>query len=655
MNLPAATRNPFRNAVAADPWQSPEADVITIHDQAFRRCCRALDDVRLQGRTSSVLIYGEAGSGKTHLLSRLRAHIVRPDATDQAIFIAVTLQTSPQMIWRYLRRRLVDDLLRRPNEGVSQFERVLLHRLAESHPRETDVTALLQRLRNEARHHNNVVSELSELFDHVEAQSNVSFDLSLRSVIGHLLLRRHVSEARAWLRGESLHENALNRMEIGIIDSEDSAEDQARDILLSLCSLAGQQIPLIFCFDQVEAMQINPQDHDGLFAFGQVVMSLHDSTRNLLLISCIQAAFFDTLHLAISKAAWDRLTSGGQEVLRPLDRSEAEQLVKARLDAGPELAQLRAAQSNPLWPLTAADVTAALDAAGRCTPRRLLGVCAERFEAICGSDLQMPPPPSVDEFIAELWRSQIEQSLAESSPEETDQIVTHGLPLLCELAGLRCRPRDNKALRDVSLLADGQDGPVSISLCNQENMTSLAGRLRRLNASPPERLVLLRDDRLPLGRHATMTRQYSEQLLTKGAHWVKPSAEALAALDALRILLSEAKSGNLEQHGETLPAATVEEWLKKNLPLSLKDLLDDLLPQKSRPETGDFPLCEDIAELLHRHYLVKLEDAACMLKAEAAAIEECARQHADRFGLLDGPPAVLFQLTTETAEVQEVI
>jgi hypothetical protein len=654
MNLPVASRNPFRNAVAADPWQSPEADVITIHDQAFRHCCRALDEVRLQGRTSSVLIYGEAGSGKTHLLSRLRAHIVRPDATDQAIFIAVTLQTSPQMIWRYLRRRLVDDLLRHTSNDLSQFERILLHRLAESHPREADVMALLQRLRDEARHHNNVVSELSELFDHVEAQSGVSFDLSLRAVICHLLLRRHVSEARAWLRGESLHENALNRLEIGIIDSEDSAEDQARDILLSLCSLAGQQFPLIFCFDQVEAMQINQQDHDGLFAFGQVVMSLHNSTRNLLLISCIQSSFFDTLQLAISRAAWHRLTSGGQEVLRPLDRSEAEQLVKARLDAGPELAQLRSAQPNPLWPLTASDVTAALDAAGRCTPRRLLGVCAERFEAIRGSGLQQPPP-SVDEFIAGLWRGQIEQSLAESSPEETDQIVTHGLPLLCELAGLRCRPRDNTAPRDVSLLADGQNGQVSISLCNQENMTSLAGTLRRLNASPPERLVLLRDDRLPLGRHATRTRQYSEQLLTKGARWVKPSAEALAALDALRILLSEAKSGNIERHGETLPTATVEEWLKINLPLSLKDLLDDLLPQKSPDETDDFALCEDIAELLHRHYLVKLEDAACMLKAEAAAVEECARRHADRFGLLDGPPAVLFQLTTETAEVQEVI
>lgn len=209
MNLRAASRNPFRNAVAADPWQSPEADVITIHDQAFRHCCRALDEVRLQGRTSSVLIYGEAGSGKTHLLSRLRAHIVRPDATDQAIFIAVTLQTSPQMIWRYLRRRLVDDLLRRTSNDLSQFERILLHRLAESHPREADVMALLQRLRDEARHHNNVVSELSELFDHVAAQSEVSFDLSLRAVICHLLLRRHVSEARAWLRGESLHESAL--------------------------------------------------------------------------------------------------------------------------------------------------------------------------------------------------------------------------------------------------------------------------------------------------------------------------------------------------------------------------------------------------------------------------------------------------------------
>lgn len=644
MNSLAGIRNPFRNAVATDPWQTPAADVTTIHDEAFRRCCHRLEEVRSQGRTTSVLIYGEAGSGKTHLLARLRAHIVRQGAPGDGVFIAVTLQTSPQVIWRHLRRCLADNLLRR-TDNVSQLERMLLERLTECYPREADVTGLLERLRNEARHHNGLVSELSELFDFIESQSAVSFDINLRAVIGHLLLRRHLSEARAWLRGESLHDTALNRMEIGRTDDDESAEDQAREIVLALCGLAGPQTPLVFCFDQVEAMQVSAQDHDGLFAFGQMMMSLYNSTRHLLLISCIQSSFLDTLQQAISRAAWDRLTSGGGMVLESLNRRQAEQLVKARLEAEPELARLRAAQPDALWPLSPNDVNAALNVGGRCTPRRLLGVCAEKFDALRSGVQAAPLPPDV--VIAGQWQQQLEQS--GGLPEKTNEILLHGLPLLCELTGRRWRLRDHTLPRDVSLVAESQAGQVSISLCNHENMTSLAGMLRRLNADAPARLVLLRDERLTLGRHATKTRQYSDELLSKGARWVKPSPEALAALDALRILLSEAKSGNLAHRGETLATATVEQWLKKNLPLSLKDLLDDLLPESSAVETDDFALSEDLAELLHRHYLVKLDDAACMLAADAAAVETCARRHADRFGLLDGPPAVLFQLTAEVA------
>ena len=642
MNSLVGIRNPFRNAVATDPWQTPAADVTTIHDEAFRRCCHRLEEVRSQGRTTSALIYGEAGSGKTHLLARLRAHIVRPGAPGDGIFIAVTLQTSPQMIWRHLRRCLADNLLRR-TDSRSQLERLLLERLAESSAHATDVTGLLERLRTEARHHNGLVSDFSELFDYIESQSAVSFDLNLRAVIGHLLLRRHLSEARAWLRGESLHDTALNRMEIGRTDDDESAEDQAREIVLALCGLAGPQTPLVFCFDQVEAMQVNLQDHDGLFAFGQAVMSLYNSTRNLLLISCVQAAFLTTLKEAVRGAAWDRLTSGGEMVLELLDRRQAGQLITARIEAEPELARLRAAQPEALWPLGPADVSAALNVGGRCTPRKLLGVCAERFDALRSGVSAAPPP--LDEIIAGQWQQQLAQS--GGLPEKTNEILLHGLPLLCELTGRRWR--DHTLPRDVSLVAESQAGQVSISLCNHENMTSLAGLLRRLNAATPERLVLLRDERLTLGRHAARTRQYSAELLAKGARWVQPSPEALAALDALRLLLSEAKSGNLDHRGETLATATVEEWLKKHLPLSLQDLLDDLLPESSPVEADDFAFSEDLAELLHRHYLLKLDDAACLLTVDAAAVEACARRQADRFGLLDGPPAVLFQLAAESA------
>jgi hypothetical protein len=47
---------------------------------------------------------------------------------------------------------------------------------------------------------------------------------------------------------------------------------------------------------------------------------------------------------------------------------------------------------------------------------------------------------------------------------------------------------------------------------------------------------------------------------------------------------------------------------------------------------------------------MSVEDAAGMLEWEMAAVNECALRHTDRFGLLSGPPAVLFQLTNEMGD-----
>src|SRR4051794_40187277 len=103
MDVLAGIANPFRQTVVTDPWHPAEIDVPAIHASTFEVCCRALEWVRSEGRSSSVLLHGEAGSGKTHLLSRLRAHWTAPDpARDgpQVVFVAVRLQTGPRRIWR---------------------------------------------------------------------------------------------------------------------------------------------------------------------------------------------------------------------------------------------------------------------------------------------------------------------------------------------------------------------------------------------------------------------------------------------------------------------------------------------------------------------------------------------------------------------------
>jgi len=424
--------------------------------------------------------------------------------------------------------------------------------------------------------------------------------------------------------------------------------------------LTGPDIPLVFCFDQVEALQSHPQDLAGLYKFGQMIGFLRDETHNSLLISCILSQFLATLNQAIISSDRDRLAVFGERSLASLTPSEAKQLIEARLNASAELQALHQADHDRFWPLLESDVDEALRLK-KDTPRALLSFCADKFEARWRPEL-IEAPPQVTDFLAQNIEERLEYASATASTDQTDQIITHGLPLLLRLLDQDWELKATARLRDADLVFESPRGRISVCLCNQLNMTSLAGRLRRLceqvkdqvlEDSTREKFVLLRDARLPIGAHAKKTREYREQLINQGFQWLTASAEMIAALDALRGVLSDAKAGDLSNGGESVLPSTVQEWIAINLDTRLgplRQLLENLLPDSApaadqNPNQDDFDLSEDISELLHNHHLVLVADAACKLDRDETVIEACARRYPERFGLLNGPPAVLFQLT----------
>ena len=157
------------------------------------------------------------------------------------------------------------------------------------------------------------------------------------------------------------------------------------------------------------------------------------------------------------------------------------------------------------------------------------------------------PGPAVEIFLKAALEERRRKALECGEPSQTNQIITHGLPSLLLLTGNRWRQRNRefppawtcclRAPRATWLSACVTTGPVPDWL--------RLDQLRKLaEDAPATKLILLRDSRLPIGRTAAKTRELRERLLKKGARWVEPSAEALATLDALRRLLSDAKSAS---------------------------------------------------------------------------------------------------------------
>jgi len=179
----------------------------------------------------------------------------------------------------------------------------------------------------------------------------------------------------------------------------------------------------------------------------------------------------------------------------------------------------------------------------------------------------------------------------------------------------------------VPLIFDGPRGRAGLSVCAQSNMTSLAARLKRLKSQFAlrrlDRLVVLRDSRIPLTPGAKAARQYLEELEQQQVVVIFPSVEVLAGLDGLRELLSDAKSGDLDCQGQVIPPQMVEEWLMANLAVALRDFSDEILgkPGAAGPNNSDTRDREAVHEILPAQPMLSADDAA---RAQQPLVDEVA-------------------------------
>lgn len=660
--------NPFLRAIVADPWELHVPDVPRIHARAFEACRAALATVRQTGATQSVLVHGEPGSGKTHLLARLRSHLAgqgasqppRPDLPPlpPAVFSGLRLRAGNRMICRHLRRAVIGDLLRQVDQGLTQLDWLLIYRAARHVNKPELAHRWWARLRLPDRAEQ-ASEEARELMGRLVRDCRLPGNLA--TALQHWALGRSRRAVRDWLAEGTLPAAELQALGVLPMPDEADPEEEALDLIESLSRLAGPDLPLVLCFDQVEALQADSRDLEGPFAFGRMMSALHDRTHHTLLITGVQSTFLETMEQAIRTADMDRLRET-LEVLEPLDAEQARLLVAERLLAAgrpredqsqedrtdctpdaPETPAARAASSDPCWPIgsAAVDRFVSAEATGSCTPRRLLAFCRQQYERWrTGSEAPQTPPAQT---LQRQFDSEFEQALRGWSPARSDETLGHGLPL----ALLLVDPSRTAARTDVpgaDFAVQAREGQATVIVCNDTG-NRLTGRLKRLREHVQRHgggnLVLVRDARIPIPRTARKADEHLRVLAQHGVPLVRPAADALAALDALRSLLADARSGDLTHDGQTLAEATVRDWLVANLPASLKELLDELIPADAA--SGPNPLYDGLLEVVQQRHLIRASEVAEQLDCDVEQIARCLEQNRDRFGVLAGPPLVIFE------------
>ncbi len=624
--------NPFRNTIVTDPWNPGSVDVYEINAGAFQLCCQALDRVREEGRSTSVLLYGEAGSGKTHLLARLRSYL--KSQTQLFVFVAVRLHTSPNRLWRHIRKSYVESLLR-PGKGKrSQLEFVFMRRLF-LHSKKKHLT----------------VKQLQRDIDELSVEAELSWNVS--KVIENLVRKHHRRDSIAWLKGNSLPSTVLEKIGLSPeYDEIDDPEDQACEIINELCRLAGPTIPVVISFDQVEALQRYPRDVDGLFAFGQAIRSLHDETRNVLLVSCVQSIFLEQLKAAITEPDYAALAIN-ETTLNPLSFEQSMKLVEARIDSCSEISALK----DSLYTEFETKLKQIVWMKRGRTAREVLTRCADIFEAWGKAkdlkEVYPAPQQSDDEYLDDVIKKREEKAIRDLRPEQMEEVMQGAVPVLIHILDQNWSEQDQKRPRDVDTVLASSNSKVAISLCNQQNFRSLAGRLKRLHnqirESDFDKLILIRHPELPISLGAKKTRKYFERLKQQNAIFYSPDIELIAALEALRSLLADAKAGDLSNSGNTVSSGTVVDWLKKNMSIRVSDFLNQIIGDKETAGVDDFEILQDLHSLLEEERVMKLVDAAVKLAIAPDRLQTIARDYPGQIGFLQGPPSVIFHYIPQSA------
>ena len=636
MNELSSIPNPFRDNVVQDAWQSPP-DVAEIHAAAFEACLAGVDSAS-RGVPDSLLIYGSAGSGKTHLLTRVQRHLAEtarnaPDQVLRCVFTFVRLQTSPLLLWQHVRRKLATDLMRR-DQGLTQLQRLVAHQFGVASGRTPRAGVLELRVLG-AEDNRPLAKHLSDLATRLDLPR----DLCL--VLDHLIANRHVRDASAWLAGDSLPENVLGEIGLGP-DLEEDQEQTARRLVTALCRLAGETLPIVFCFDQVEALQRTASDEEALFRFGRMAADLYDADANVFLITCLQSALVEQLRRAVRAADLDRMARR-HAVLEELDRRQVEGLVRSRLESLPDLERLRKTRpSEPFHPFRTSFVEE-LARESPCVPRRVLAAATRAFEEL--SHGRSLPGPTAAEFLGSELEARIKERQAALQPSDTPRIVVQGAQVIAELENGRVVDSDPEK---ADFVIDGRRR-AAVSMRNETDGRSLGPKLKGLLPHTPRRdgarVVIVRDPRLPISKSAVKAREYLAELQKRGAALVEPSVEALAALDALASILGDAKSGDLSNEGEAIGETGVLAWLRgmqNDLGVEpVEELIESILGDGPPAVQSDE---QDLADLLGYEHVIEVEVAARTLGQAPERVLEIARKSSTHLVVLDGPPQVLLDM-----------
>lgn len=584
----------FFDSVHADPWAQDFVDLASLNAHATAAVEDAIEHIRRTARdearslrSTSIVILGPPGAGKTHLFARLRRKV-----GPRGVFVLVRPLVHAEMTPRFVLGEIVRQLAFAAPRGMSQATAMVgsvLGRLDGVGPGfPSTVLAEYQALSPEDRapRLERALERLLAIWPEVDEGYlarllQVPFEnaQTQRALLG-------------WLSGVDCDHGQLQR--IGATAS--LGETRALTALRTLAAACSLGAPIVLVFDQLE----NLMDASGaglrLRAYANLAAEYVDTLRGSVLVHlALDSEWTRGIEPTFNLAQQSRIVMR-REVLALPKSNERQALLRLYHQ------QVRRPKAAYPWPLGEARVERLCNDPGY-TPRMLLIEFRDALHAAMHEELVVVETPAAVAVAAgaEPAREAAPEATPEPAPESSLRTPDRrdvASDWLGRLRSARDTVRDGSADRlplHAARLADGVlalgrfvpglvikaksrppaqlaiesgDEVERVAILQESNHRSLATVLARLiRLTEQSSVVVLREKARELPASWTEARSRKAQLLATGrARWIDVDAEDCARILSLASFLQAARSGDVtDSRGQAVTEVEVSEWAEATL------------------------------------------------------------------------------------------
>ena len=307
--------NPFVSSASPLPWENKNPDLLQLSREAsedieqLMRHKRREPSVPLAG-----LILGEAGAGKTHMLTRILRHL--RGSSVRAVFVAVKTFRDPKSVTKHLLDEIFISLKRIHSQGKTQFDIIM-----------SDFAAAYEEHRRQEDYPLDIRSQISKDIPSLERNFLKCF-ISYLSANDPATKNDLLDWLSEGLEGEDAMRLGLPERDLSSM-SDSRREQEAEKVLTALGQvLAYSKVLMIVCFDQMDAMR----DRELISAWGNIINLLMNDLSGILPLCFVRSEIWNDVFMPVLDDAVVSRLRNNTMIMRTCTLNQAKLLIQAKIE-----------------------------------------------------------------------------------------------------------------------------------------------------------------------------------------------------------------------------------------------------------------------------------------------------------------------------------